>query len=551
MSQGAPVGATLRHFLWLQGRLLRNGLMRGDARSRGRLLLTGMLLLSVIPTVTIGTIGLYFALRTMGADTAQRVLSVAMGALLLMWALAPLTGQPLTESVGYLRLLHHPVRPLSFLFGGQVSALLSLLGLISLPILTSSAVALADGPVSLLAAMLSLAAFVWLCVSVKCLATLLTDLLSEDRRLRNLTSFLLMLAFMALYLDQVGIGHMDSLEGGPGFFRQGAWSTVLAGWLPSGWTARALLASADGRYGAWLLGTSAVAGLALALIPLQALLLRRLLWGDLPHATAEGHAASDGLRRDGGRLPGLGMADSRRLKALLRKDWLVQKRSPMTLRLSILPLLFGFMAWQAGRADDLDGLPAVLLPVAIGAMAGFVSGSLGNNRLGMVDHIGTGTLLASPAPRRLILLAHGLSQLLLTGILAGACGVGLLLGRGVWADLGPLLIAAAATGGVVTGLGLISSVRFPTYVDLERGRAETNQASFAGVLLLLLGVPLLMSPLVGGFAVAAIFRPALLPWLLPVALVYGLGFFLLGLNVANRLLPGQESRLLEVLVDGR
>jgi len=550
MTTGLGVLATLRHLLWLQGRLLRNGLLRGDVRSRGRLLLTGLLLLGSLPTLSLGTLGLYLGLKTMPADLALRVLSVALGALLLMWALAPLTGQPLTESVGYLRLLHHPVSQRSFLLGGQLSALLSLLGIVSLPLGLAAVLALAKGPLGLLAGIGTILAFLWVCLSVKSLATLVTDLLSEDRRLRHLASFLMMLAFLALYLDQVGFGNVD-LNQGPGFFRAHAWSTQVARWLPSGWAAAALMRLSQGRVDLWSGATAALLLLALALLPLQNALLKRLLWGELPHAGGSGASGQSVGLREGRRLPGLSGVDSQRLRALLRKDWLLQRRSPMTLRLSVLPLIFGFMAWQLGRQPDLGAMPARLLPLLVGTLAGFTSGSLGNNRLGLVDHVGTGTLLASPTPRRLILLAHGLSQLGITGILALACGAGLALARGGLADIPAMLASAGATGALVAGLGLVSSVRFPTYVDLERGRAETNQASFAGVLLLLVGFPLLLSPMIAAALAGALMRPSWLAWLPVVGLAYGLGLFFVGLEVATRLLPRQESRLLEVLVDGR
>ena len=119
---------TVGHLFWLQRRLLLNGLLRGDARSRGRLLLTGLILLGTLPYLAVGTVGLYIALRSVDPGTAERILAVGMGALLMFWAMAPLTGQPLLENVGYLRLLHQPLSLLSLALGGQFSGLFSLLG---------------------------------------------------------------------------------------------------------------------------------------------------------------------------------------------------------------------------------------------------------------------------------------------------------------------------------------------------------------------------------------------------------------------------------------
>lgn len=537
------------HLFWLQRRILLNGLLRGDARSRGRLLFTGLVLLGALPYVSIATVGLYVALRSVDPGTAERILAVGLGALMLFWAMAPLTGQPLMESVGYLRLLHHPLSLLSLALGGQLSGAFSLLGLISAPILLAAALGTARGPLQTLAALVTMVLVGWLFLTLKAVSTLLADLASEDRRLRTVASVLLMAGFLLVYFDQMGLQRMAD-NSAPGFFRPDALSTRLAAWLPAGWAARALMGLPRGDTIAWLSLTALLAALAIALVPLQLLLLRRLLWGDLLRG---GPVASRVSSRLGERptLPGLGLRRSRVLWGLLRKDWLTLQRSPMTLRLSFLPILFGFMAWQASRSADLQQAPPALIALAIGGMAGFVSGSMGNNRFGMYDHLGTGTLLASPAPRVLILLAHGVAQLLTTGLLALACAAGNYLA--VRSLQGPALImaAAAAAGLVITGLGQLCSVRFPTFVDLERGRAETNQASFAGVLVLLLGSPLLLAPSIGALFAVTLLRPAWLPMTVVGALLYGAVLYFLLLALSARMLPNQEPNLLKVLVDGR
>ena len=119
-----------------------------------------------------------------------------------------------------------------------------------------------------------------------------------------------------------------------------------------------------------------------------------------------------------------------------------------------------------------------------------------------------------------------------------------------WAPL-LILSAAAAAGLVITGLGQLCSVRFPTYVDLERGRAETNQSSFAGVLVILLGSPLLLAPSMGVLVAAAILRPSWLPACILAALIYGAVLYLILLTVSARMLPDREPTMLKVLVDGR
>ena len=67
--------------LWLQGRLLRNGLLRGDTRSRSRLLVTGLVLLGALPTMLAGTIGQLAFLRARPAAAALVPLSVGLSLL--------------------------------------------------------------------------------------------------------------------------------------------------------------------------------------------------------------------------------------------------------------------------------------------------------------------------------------------------------------------------------------------------------------------------------------------------------------------------------------
>ena len=79
----------------------------------------------------------------------------------------------------------------------------------------------------------------------------LADLASEDRRLRTLASFLLMVGFLVVYFDQMGLQRMAA-NSSPGFFRPDALSTKLATWLPAGWAAHALLSLSRGDMGAWM-----------------------------------------------------------------------------------------------------------------------------------------------------------------------------------------------------------------------------------------------------------------------------------------------------------
>ncbi|MCB0217866.1 MAG: hypothetical protein H6648_00840 [Caldilineae bacterium] len=542
-----PLRSELADLFWLQRRLLAASLRRGDSRSRARVLTVLILLISFLPSAAMLSIGLLITLRGTEPQLSARVVSVGFGFLFLIWAAAPLTAQPLLEGLNLPRLLTQPISLRGLALGSLVGSAFGLLGLISLPFMASAVAGAARGPVSGLAAIAASGLLLALMVVVKSVSTLLFDLLAEDRRLRGLVSALTVGLPLLVYLEQAGLTR-PGVEGMP-FFAAEALTTRLATWLPGGWYARALRAGIEADPGSWTrsllpFGVALPAGLIV-----HQWLLWRLHQGELPQSRARANRSpvDDRSSLVSGRLDG---ARWRVLRGLLRKDILSTRRSPLSLRLAFLPPLFAVLGFFVSRSGEMPTTPAIL-GLGVGGFCAFTVASIGTNSFGLIDHLGVASLLLSPAPRRSILLSHGIVLLALALALAVFGGAGTALGTGDPKALVAALAAALGVGLVLTGIAHVASVLFPVYMDLERGQNQANQRSFAASFLMLLGGPVALAAPIGLPLATVFLAPAWLPGALAAAALYCLVAYGLLLELATRLLPAREERILRIIVEDR
>ena len=106
-------------------------------------------------------------------------------------------------------------------------------------------------------------------------------------------------------------------------------------------------------------------------------------------------------------------------------------------------------------------------------------------------------------------------------------------------------------GLVLTGIAHVASVLFPVYMDLERGQNQANQRSFAASFLMLLGGPVALAAPIGLPLATVFLAPAWLPGALAAAALYCLVAYGLLLELATRLLPAREERILRIIVEDR
>jgi hypothetical protein len=546
---GRGLRSELRDILWLQRRLLFNALRRGETQGRTRLLTAVLLLVAFLPTVAFASIGLLLTLRGMAPAESERIVAVGFTFLFFIWAAAPLTAQPIFEGIHLSRLLTLPISFAGLALGGIVASAFGLLSILSLPLLAASVAGAARGPASGIAILFSAGLLFVALNMVKAISTSTFELLAEDRRLRGAFTFIATLLPLAIYLEQIGMPR-EFEEGSMPFFAPDAWSTRLAHWLPGGWYAAAVRSASVADWSAWILAILLLAAFTLAAFGLQIGLMRRLHLGEMVKGKTRSRKR-ERVASDTRKLPFVSIQESRVLSGLLRKDFLNLRRSPITLRLSFLPLLFTPMAFYMGRMALEESPGPLPLMIGIGALSALMTSAIGMNAFGLFDHKGVASLLLSPASRRLILLSQGLTGMGLCLGLATVVGLGAALGMSDFGLLPITLGTAVLVQLCLGGLGHITSVRFPIYIDLERGQTEANQRSFAATFVLFLGGPLLLLPLIGPVALTAFLAPNRLALALTSAFIYALMAYALQLRFAERMMPAREADIIAQIAENR
>lgn len=548
MSHAAGPGglrSELRTLAWLQRRLLVNGLRRGGQREVGRVAGLALLLVISIPYVLFLGGGLLIALRTLPPERGTALVASGFTFLLLMWAVSPMANQQLFEAPSLRRLLPQPISLRGLVIGGLVASAASFITLVTLPFLVAVLAGAARGPLS--AGQIAAAGGLYLALLVVLKAVVLDvlDLAADDRRLRQAVAAGIGLVLFGFMLSQMGLSDFGRAETAP-FLDRMMDSTYLL-WLPPGWFAGAVLAAMTGEPASWAVRCGLLAAAAAGGAWLHARLQARLYFGDTWHARGVEAAARRPLR-EARRLPGLSAADSRALRALWRKDWLNLRRSPLTSRVAFLPVMFGLMAFFGTR--NLAPPPAAV-GLVVGGASAFITTAFGVNGLALLDHRGLGTLLLTPARRSLVLVAQGALFVCVAVLMATVSGTGAALAARAPVALLAAVAAAAVFQLAFAGLAHLGSVYFAHYIDVERGQSEASGPAFAGVVVMLVGFPLLAAPIVAGLAACWVLAPR---WL-PLALVGGFGYaavVYLGLVAwAARALAAREDRLYAEIVEAR
>lgn len=540
-----PLSAELKTLLWLQRRLLINAIRQGHRGTIGRVVGVGFLLLLSLPYIVLLGGGLIFALRTLPPRDGAALIAGGFTLILLMWAASPVTNQQIFESPNLPRLFVHPISFRGLVVGGLTTSIASFLTLLTLPFLAAVILGAARGPVSLGLIAIAAGLFFGVLVAVKTVMLDLFDLTAEDRRLRGGLSAVLVFLLIGFYLSQVGFASIGNSEARP-FIDPMLRSTWLR-WLPPGWFATGVEAVMTGRPAVWLAACAALAVLTAAGFALHLRLQGRLYFGDLIRLAPPSERAGAALA-DARRIPGFSAADSALLRALWRKDWLDLRRNPMVTRMAFLPLMFGVMSYFMSK-----NIPAPVWAIGLGAgaMSAFITSSFALNGLALLDHRGLGTLLRSPVPRRLVLLSHGLVYLVIATLFGTILGFSAALATRSPSVVAIAMLAAACTQLIGNGLAHIASIRFPYYVDLERGRQSPELGSVVATFLLLIGLPILSAPIYVMAALAWVLLPAGLPAVVFGSLLFAAVIYAVLLRVAAGQFAGREEQLIGDIVEAR
>jgi hypothetical protein len=535
----------VRTVLWLQWRLLRNALRRGKARSVGHVVSLVVVSLLTLPYVVGGSIGVGYLLRTSPPDRVERILTVVFAFALMIWIASPASGQQLLENPNLPRLLMYPISLSGLVLGGVVTSALSLTAVFTIPFVLAAWIGSSRDAVSSIAIAASAVAMFAALVMIRTVTSDIFDLVAEDRRTRNRVTLLVVIPFMLFYFSQMGVQNLGRAESAP--FRHVFDTGGPLSWLPPGWFAASVRAALTGDPRVWGIGSAALLALVAIGAVLHYQLQERLYLGDIVR-TGPSRAGRRTTLRDRARLPGLSVTNSALLRALVVKDVKNLQRSPMTPRLAFMPLMFLVMSFFVTRNT---GAPPLLAALGAGGVAAFSVTSLAINELAVLDHRGLGALLLSPVPRHLVLISHAIVDLGLAAIVGAGLGVGVALASGAPVALVVTPLTAVLAQVCFNGLAHVSSVFFPYFVDLDRGRSSANESTLLVAGLLMFGMPLVVAPpylivLVTWFVARA------WVWLAVVgAFGYAVAVYGVLLAVATRGFPRREERLLTEIVEGR
>jgi hypothetical protein len=238
--------------------------------------------------------------------------------------------------------------------------------------------------------------------------------------------------------------------------------------------------------------------------------------------------------------------------ALLHKDWLYLRRSPLPRRfvfsvaimiVAMSGSLLGIPRSEVG-AGVLENLPLVFGMGVVLLIAMTVNTGLLGNYFGAVDREGFSILALSGVDGRYVVVAAVLAtSIVAVGLYAVALlGVALLTGRWLLFPLGLYLGLCVQLGSAP--VYLLSSIMWPYRTQLKFSRqSRGNLGNFVGFIAALVA----MGPAVLLIALPyVLWQPALI-LSLPVAGLYGAGIFLLTLKPLAGLLRRREHQILEAV----
>jgi ABC-2 type transport system permease protein len=509
-------------------------------RARDRAFGLVLMLPSYLALSCAGSVTVFFGLRALGARRPEMVLplvsAVATG-IGLAWAMAPLlAGVAFVETHDIGRLLAFPIPVRVLVLSSFVANLGQPIVLAALPLVLCFALAIGEGPLSFLGALVGGLLSFALILGGSELSALLLHRIARDRRLQDVTLFLglglgFVLSLLPLLIMTAGGRPVMGLV-------YALLSSDSLAVSPFAWGVRAGVHAGRGEVSLFCLwGGLALVAFA-GCLALSGLIVHAIERGDLDVGRGSGARDRRGARM---LLPGP-------LGALLEKDLRLSWREP-ALRAALVgsllgPLFFLIVLTRSGSEGS-----AGHLTLALGSFVGM--STFGANAFGF-ERRGVALLLGFPVPRWRILLGKNVAAMIfrLPGILS------LLIAGTLVAP--PSYLPASLTIAFVTflvcmGIDNYISVLFPTPAPAPGANPYGGAAAGArGLGTVFLSTALLAgSLLVSSPFVLLAWLPALLgnEWLwaatLPLAVLGAFAVYVLLLGGASRLLSRREPEMLE------
>ncbi|MFE6690745.1 transporter [Streptomyces sp. NPDC057743] len=518
-------------FVRLKLTLLRNGLRQSPGR-------TAAFVISALGGLVLAAAVVLALVSLRGNPHAAALVVILTAMLTLGWAVMPLFFPTGDETLDPTRLVMLPLRPQRLIRALLVTSLVGVGPLVTLALVASSVVAVADGAVAAVVGVLAVVLVVLVCVTLaRAVATASTRLLTS-RRGRDLA--VLSGLFIALGAQVVNVaGQQLGRAGGLAALEPAG--EVLR-WIPPVSALSAVDDAGHGSYG------RAAAGLALTVLALVLLLwwwqrtLTTLMTS--PDSSTLQAVDKDGARRSGDGERGLArlLPEGRTGTVMLR-----------TLR----------YAWR-----DPKSKMSWAMALGIGLIVPIVTAAQGNGTIytsfsasallgmQMYNQFGQDTsafwmvasTISSPRDAYEELRARALSLALVSVPYVTLVVVGSAALLGPWSAFPDVYGISLGLLGALVATGAMASTLFPYSIPSEGNKnVAPGQAGIAWISLLagFLTAAVLVSPLAGLMVWLHVAGYAHLLWvLIPAGAVYGVGIAALGLRVAA---PRAAGRLPEIL----
>ncbi|WP_285319915.1 transporter [Pseudarthrobacter sp. lyk4-40-TYG-27] len=513
------------HLLRLKLTLLRNGLRRSPWQLVG-MAIAGLYALGLVAMLVIALV----LLRNAGTGTAHTAVVLGGSAAVLGWGVIPVVASATDMTLDPARFTTFAI-PMRQLLAG-----LALGGLIGIPGLATTLVALATvatwsrGVLPALAALVGACLGVMTCVVLAKVVTTATAGLAASRRFKDISAiaFMVPLVLLGPIVAAVGRGVSASTGFLPDVAGTLSWTPLGAPWALGGDVAAGRPAAAAVKL---LVSVGVLAGLAWC----WKLLLERALV--TPPYTGAG-------KRKGGRLGLLGVLPPTPAGAVMARSLTYWLRDPRySGSLVVIPLLPVIMLFQGAQTGHYGGV-AFLAPVSAFILAWSISADVSYDNTAFALHVATGVRgVADRLGRSLACLAFALPVVLVFAVGAAA------LTRD-WAALPGQL--GLSLGILFSGLGLSSvvSARYTVTVPLPGDSpfkkppgnvGQTLAVQFVGMLVLLV----LVLPEAALLVAQAVTGSALFGWInLAVGLLLGLVLFAAGVRLGGKWLDARGPELL-------
>jgi hypothetical protein len=431
----------IRTLFWLQFKLTRaafRGRRVGDRLRMLGLISRFLSLLFSLPLFVLMGAALAVGLILLTPRGAFELAMIVNVGLAFIWLLLPASYNTQTiERFEMSRLFAYPIPFRSIVIGSTLISLLTMTGLWTAPLLLGEIVGLAwHQPLALpLIALGALPTFALLALIGRIMEDLF-DLVAGDRRLRALALTVLMLPFMFCWVIQYAVQFatdhfrslpqynqlpiretleaLDQSENLAEFLEILSASRLLI-WLPPGWSTAGMASALTGQWTRSLLLIALSMAFVAALLWMHAGVVRRLQHGAALRVGTE-RVRTRSLRAGTLSDRGLRVPGPPSFWALLRKDWLLLRRSPLTRRLiftavlSVLGLVFAIAREPPKGLSEI--VPLAVIAFSISLISLVANLGLTANYLGAADREGFATLALSAVDRRQMLLSSNLIALL-------------------------------------------------------------------------------------------------------------------------------------------